>query len=479
MILPQKVKLRKLKKKQLKDLSAVLFWFFTGVILATFLLSSFSFIIFQKANENKVYPGIKVAGVDFGSKTEQEIKEYFTVKNQKLKDTTITLEYENEVATVSADKIGLGFDAELLSRQAIELGRSNNPLTNIGIISYAYFNGLNLPPSYRFSESTLFKELDPFLKRIEKEPVDAVFAFENGRVVTFKLSEDGIYLDRQNLNKKIKEETAKFFLGSEGKNISLKAPVEITEAEITTEKVNNLGIKELLGSGTSLFQHSIETRIFNINLAASRISGVLVAPGEVFSFNKALGDVSSFTGYKQAYIIQNGRTVLGDGGGVCQVSTTFFRAVLNSGLPIEERNAHAYRVQYYEQDSPPGLDATIYVPSVDLKFKNDTNHHILVQSAIDPYEQRLTFFIYGTKDGRETTITKPVITSQTPPPEPKYEDDPNLPVGQIKQVDFAAWGANVYFERFVKKDGEIIISDKFVSNYRPWQAVFSRGTKTQ
>ncbi|MEK9207877.1 MAG: VanW family protein, partial [Patescibacteria group bacterium] len=243
------------------------------------------------------------------------------------------------------------------------------------------------------------------------------------------------------------------------------------------EKVNKMGIKELIGSGTSLFQHSIETRIYNVNLAASRINGVLVSPGDTFSFAKSVGDVSSLTGYKQAYIIENGKTVLGDGGGVCQVSTTLFRAALNSGLPIVERNAHAYRVGYYEQDSPPGIDATVYVPSVDLKFKNDTGNYILIQSIIDPEELRLTFMIYGTKDGRISELSTPVVTNQTPAPPDKFEDDPNLPKGQIKQIDFAASGANVYFTRTVTKDGKVIIADKFSSNYRPWQAVYLRGTK--
>jgi vancomycin resistance protein YoaR len=246
---------------------------------------------------------------------------------------------------------------------------------------------------------------------------------------------------------------------------------------ITTENVNSLGIRELISEGTSLFYHSIENRIFNLSLAASRLNGILIAPGEVFSFNKALGDISSFTGYKQAYVIENGRTVLGDGGGVCQVSTTLFRAALRAGLPITERHTHAYRVGYYEEDAGPGIDAAIYSPTVDLRFKNDTDGHILIQSYADSVNMRLTFQLYGTKDGREVVINEPVILSQSPAPEPIYQDDPTLPKGEIKQVDFAAAGANVYFTRNVKKDGKIIIADKFVSNYRPWQAVFMRGTK--
>jgi vancomycin resistance protein YoaR len=254
-------------------------------------------------------------------------------------------------------------------------------------------------------------------------------------------------------------------------------PVNVVKPEITNENVNSLGITDLIGEGTSLFYHSIENRIYNIQLAANRLNGLLIAPGEVFSFDKALGDVSSFTGYKQAYVIENGKTVLGDGGGVCQVSTTLFRAALHAGLPIVERNPHAYRVGYYEEDSGPGIDAAVYVPSVDLKFRNDTGHSILIQAFADTQNLRLTFDLYGTKDNRVVTIGDPVVSSQTPAPATLYQDDPTLPKGEVKQVDFAADGANVYFTRTVSKDGKVVIADKFISNYRPWQAVYLRGTK--
>ena len=259
--------------------------------------------------------------------------------------------------------------------------------------------------------------------------------------------------------------------------ITFPIPIKIIEPNITTDKVNKLGIKELIGTGNSLFLDSIPSRIFNINLAAGRLNGILVAPGETFSFDQALGDISAFSGYKQAYIIQNGHTVLGDGGGVCQVSTTLFRAILNAGLPVVERHAHAYRVGYYEENSPPGIDATVYSPTVDLKFKNTTGNYILIQSQVDLDNLSLTFNLYGTKDGRQVTMTTPVVTNETPPPPDLYQDDPNLPVGVIQQTDFAAWGADVYFTRTVTQNGKQIIFDKFVSNFQPWQAVYLRGTK--
>jgi vancomycin resistance protein YoaR len=308
--------------------------------------------------------------------------------------------------------------------------------------------------------------------------VNALFQFENGKVAAFRPSSVGHRVNQEKIGDILLIKAPTIFLDDSVKAIIIPVSVDTIEPNLSTDKANNLGIKELIGSGTSLFRGSIENRIYNITLASSRLNGILVLPNETFSFNKALGDISSFTGYKQAYVIENGRTVLGDGGGVCQVSTTFFRALLNSGLPIAERTAHAYRVGYYEQDSPAGIDATIFVPTVDLKFKNDTSNHILVQTSVDPQELRLTVYLYGTKDGRIVTVTAPVVTNQVAPPPPAYQDDPTLSQGVVKQVDFEAWGATAQFSREVKKDGKVIISEKFTSNYRPWRAVFLKGTKT-
>lgn len=253
----------------------------------------------------------------------------------------------------------------------------------------------------------------------------------------------------------------------------VKLPVKVIEPK--NKLTNELGIKELIGSGVSHFAGSIENRKFNIGLAASRINGVLIPPGEEFSFVNTVGDISGASGYKQAYVIKSGRTVLDDGGGVCQVSTTVFRAALNSGLPITARTAHAYRVGYYEQGFPPGLDATIYSPSVDFKFKNDTGRHILLQTKV--IGTSLYIDLYGTSDGRTVSLTKPIVTGITPAPPEIRQDDPTLPKGTVKQVDFAAAGANVSFSRTVTKGGITYINETFKSNFRPWQAVFLVGTK--
>ncbi len=452
-------------------------WFLFGAVVGLFFFISFLYVVYKQTHTNLIYEGVTINGIDFGGKTQAEVIDYFDRKNELLRYTTFNLKGEGMTATISAKQIGFGYDSRLLAKQAYSVGRASNLIANMSLMLQAYLQGVPLSPAYQYKEDTLNQLLAPLSKKLDKKPVEAMFNFQNGKVVDFRLPKDGKAVDVNNIKEEIMNQAVSATSMNSPQIITIQIPVNTIKPKESASKGTDMGIRELIGQGTSLFQHSIENRIFNLTLAASRLNGIIVKPGEVFSTTKAVGDISTATGYKQAYVIENGKTVLGDGGGVCQVSTTLFRAALNAGLPIVERHPHAYRVGYYEQDSGPGIDAAIYYPSVDLKFKNDTGHSILIQSYVDPITQRITFNLYGTKDNRQVVMTKPVITSESPAPETLYQDDPTLPKGELKQVDFAAAGANVFFTRTVKKDGKVVISDNFVSNYRPWQAIFLRGTK--
>lgn len=309
----------------------------------------------------------------------------------------------------------------------------------------------------------------------DRDMIEPVFRFEHDRVQEFSPGVKGVSVQTDRLLPLILQQISQLEQSDEQK-ITIQIPHAEVEPKTNVSDVNNLGIKELLGKGTSRFAGSIPSRVFNVALASSRVNGILIPPGETFSFAKAVGDISKLTGYKEAYIIQGGKTILGDGGGVCQVSTTLFRAALNAGLPIVERRAHAYRVGYYEQGSGPGIDATVYVPSVDFKFKNDTAHHILVQTKVDTKNLTAEFSIYGTSDGRVANVGKPVVTNQIEPAEDQYIDDPTLPLGKLNHVEHKAWGARVSFNYSVTRNGETIYEKTFVSTYQPWRNVFMRGT---
>jgi vancomycin resistance protein YoaR len=316
-----------------------------------------------------------------------------------------------------------------------------------------------------------------FAQSIDRPPQNALFNFAGGRVLEFKPGMDGLTLDQEKTIKLITQALQDLEKNQQNNLVKVNLPVSSTKPSVSTEQVNTFGIKQLIGEGKSWFYGSIAARIYNIKLAASKINGVLVAPGETFSLNQAIGDISAATGFQQAYVIQEGRTVLGDGGGVCQVSTTVFRTVLDAGLPVEERHAHAYRVGYYEYNSAPGLDATIFYPTDDFKFKNDTPAHILIQTVVDTSQSLIKVQFYGTQDGRQVTISPSKVWDQVPPPPDLYQDDPTLPQGTVKQVDWRAWGAKVAFDWKVVRNGQNLQERTFYSQYKPWQAIFLRGTK--
>ena len=238
----------------------------------------------------------------------------------------------------------------------------------------------------------------------------------------------------------------------------------------------SLGITENIYSYTSYFYGSDSGRIQNIATAASRFHGLLVAPGATFSMAEILGDVSLDNGYAEAWIIYGDRTIKGVGGGVCQVSTTLFRTVFFSGLQINERHPHAYRVYYYEQtasgghdSSLAGLDATVYVPLVDFKFTNDTGNWLLMETYVG--SSSLTWKFYSTSDGRTVDWSTTGLTNKTDPPEPVYVENSDLSKGEVKQVDWAVEGATVVVSRSVYRGDTIIDDDVFSTQYMPWKAV--------
>jgi vancomycin resistance protein YoaR len=431
--------------------------------------------IFRNHYKGKVYPNVSVGTIPFGGKTTSEVASYWATRNEPFADVQFELQFEDTIATISGRDIELGYDADLSATQAYLVGRSGNWLSDLNVTFLQ--KSIDLVPYFRWNDSVIQETLMQLAQHIDIPVEDALFTFESGKVTAFRPSKDGRTMDIEQTRKRITE-AFNTVATTNQQRITIALPVLIARPAVTTDDTNSLGIKELIGTGYSEFRGSIAGRIHNVAHAASRFNGILIKPGEEFSFNETIGDISATTGYQAAYIIRDGRTVLGDGGGVCQVSTTLFRAALNAGLPIVERQAHAYRVSYYEQASfKPGLDATIFVPSVDLRIKNDTANHILIQTIADTKNLTLRFELYGTRDGRQAEISNHLVWAHTPAPPPLYQDDPTLPVGVVKQVDWAAAGAKSSFQYKVTRGSEILQDTTFYSNYRPWQAVYLKGTK--
>ncbi len=425
-------------------------------------------------HRGRIYPHVFVLDTQVSGLDPQQLEQFWTNKNQKFADQHFEFRSDQLVATVSGQEMGLGYDSKLIATQAFLVGRSGLFLADLN--AKLLQPAVKITPYLRYERQILVDALTGLATRIDSPAADALFQFTDGKVSSFRPSRSG---QRLNIDKTLAnfDKLLTDLPDGEKATVSLPVVIETLAPKVTTDQVNDFGIRELIGTGYSEFAGSIPGRIHNVALAAGRLNGVLIGPGETFSFNQIVGDISAATGYQSAYIIKDGRTVLGDGGGVCQVSSTMFRAALNAGLQIVERHPHAYRVHYYEEGGvKPGLDATVFSPSVDLKIKNTTGTHILIQTKTDTKNLTLTFDLYGTNDGRRAEIIDHLVWAQTPPPPPLYQDDPTLPKGVIKQVDWSAWGAKTSFKYKVTRNGEILEDTKFISNFRPWQAVYLRGT---
>ena len=256
--------------------------------------------------------------------------------------------------------------------------------------------------------------------------------------------------------------------------LMLKPILPTVHANATAQE---LGITELITQTTTWFYGSTPERKHNIARAAAQFFGIVIAPGEEFSFNRYLGDVTEEAGFSTGLIILGGRTIEGVGGGVCQVSTTLYQAAFWAGFPITTRLEHGYRVHYYDDGEGPGMDATVFSPLVDFRFVNNTDHYLLLENYYNEQYEALTFKLYSTSTGRRVVKEEPIFENVLPPNPDVWEFNPDLAEGEIKQVDWAVEGADVTVVRRVyDANGNLMYgTEYFISHYIPWQNIYQYG----
>lgn len=274
-----------------------------------------------------------------------------------------------------------------------------------------------------------------FADKADRDPKNARLTVQDSKVVVSVPAENGIMVDIEKSLRTLEE----MLRTSQNTKLSIPLKSTVTPAKVSAETLSNLGITELIGTATTNFRGSPKNRIYNINRAVQDFNGIIIDAGATFSFVDHLGEVDGEHGYLPELVIKNNKTEPEFGGGICQVSTTVFRAALQSGLKITERRNHAYPVQYYK---PYGMDATIYIPKPDLQFKNNTPGAILLVPEVDG--TLLTFSVYGTRDGRTTAIDGPHILESNPD-------------GSMKTV---------FTQTVTDGSGQVFINDSFWSNYK-------------
>lgn len=331
----------------------------------------------------------------------------------------------------------------------------------------------------RVDEELLARAVEGLAQLADSGTAEPRLRFADGRVQIVAEGAPGWRLDQEQAIAQIGD----LLMSPAAITRTLELPGTVLEPQITAENLDTLGIVELVGEGLSSFVGSAAYRITNIKAGAARMDGVLIAPGEEFSFNRQLGEVDAENGFVEGYAIIGNRTQLEWGGGVCQDSTTVFRAAFWAGLPITERHAHAFYISWYDRfglgpnGDGQGLDAAIYTGVNDLKFVNDTGSWLLMQTEVDEVNQVLAVRLYGTKPNREVRLEGPYISNEIrAPSEPVYVDDPDLPRGTVRQTDTARGGRDIVIERVILEDGVEVRRDSFFTRFRAWPNIYARGT---
>lgn len=293
---------------------------------------------------------------------------------------------------------------------------------------------------------------------------DATFKTNNG-AVSIVPSQEGVGPDVEQLAQSLTDE-----LKDSGSDRVVELHTDRTVPKLTTAKARGMGIRDRIAYYTTTYESGNRPRVNNIHLLGDSLNGTLIAPGDTFSFNEAAGQRTAEKGYQEANAIVNGKLVPQLGGGVCQVGTTVFNAVFESGLPVIERKNHSFYISHY----PKGRDATVSWGGPDLKFKNDTDHWILV--SVSYTSSSITVALYGTDPGYDVEAKVGEWTNMRPFPTENTKD-PRLESGTKVVEDAGVTGRTIRVERFVTKDGKVVRTDTFVSNYKPKAQVVRVGTK--
>lgn len=391
----------------------------------------------------------------------EALKPFLGLANQMAKETSLVFVYKNRKWKVDGGK----FVSWLTVKEDGELGVESAKLE--AYLSASVGPLINNPPrNSRFEiRDGKFVEISPGAPGnvidIKKtaERVERIIP----RVDRSYAKTGNLFLALQN----IAEEEKIIFEGG-----VINIPIEIIRAEprVTQESISQYKIKDLVGYARTSFAGSSKDRINNIKVGVSKLTGLLLAPGEEFSAVKAIGSVTEADGYVKEYVIKDNKSVKELGGGLCQIATTLFRLALDSGFKITARTEHRYVVKYYG----PGLDATVYSPQPDLRFINNTDNFVLLQGSVKGTD--LIFEFYGTEDGRSVSISEPRISNEKPPAETKYIDSPELPKGTTECSETPRKGMTAEVTYTVTKLDGSSETQIFKSVYQPWGKICLVGT---
>lgn len=435
-------------------------------IIICFLVGFTSYAYFKvKKYQGVILPGIKIGGLDLSGKTKEQALKILGEKQDSIeRNNKITIKAEGKSYYIQYSNLNIKYDINSALDEAYSYGKEGNIFKKYLDIKKAKKKNFTLKFTYDYEKiRDIIAEIS---KSVDKEPKDAKINFTNAGGIQIISEVEGKKLQADKLEKKIKEEIEK----NNGEDFALDAPLQVAKPKVTKEKLKQ--IDTLLATFSTSYRSSSYQRATNVKLSTESINGTLVMPGEVFSFNNVVGRRTAEKGYMAAGVIVGNKLESGLGGGVCQVSSTLYNAVLKAGLSSVERAHHSFPSSYV----PYGMDATVDYGNIDYKFKNTFEYPIYVVGYTGG--RVVTFNIYSNKSLKNRTYSLENTVYQTLQATVQTKDDPNLEEGKTEEIQPAHTGYKVKVYRNIYENGNLVkkelISDDF---YRPVNGIVKKGTK--
>ena len=394
-------------------------------------------------NRNRIFPGVSAFGVELGGLKKEEAREILQPIASKMIDTPRILVFEDkEINFIPHKELDAFIDLNRVVEETYSIARTGNIFRTLKDRIVVWRKGYEVPYQAEFNLQKFEDFQNKISSLINRSPGDAYI--EGNKIIE---SRTGVKLDLE----RFKEEITESLKCLDEEKFLSDLPVIIVDPKITTQNIlTELAINGELGTYYTSLENKEENTIYNIKLSSEVINGILVKPKEIFSFNKYVGHAEKADGYKESTIIANGLFVNGYGGGICQVSSTLYNAALLANLPIVERYNHSV---YGEATKyvPLGQDAAIFYGFKDLKFKNNSEHTIVIFSKV--FKDKLQINIFGgNKDKVEVEIIskdKKVIDCQI-----IREKNSKLEAGQEIVAQEGVPGYQIKTYRITRKDGE-------------------------
>ena len=441
-----------------------------GIIIAVSVLvvGAAGFIAYQYNNvkswSNLMYPGVKIEGEDVSGKTKDQAKQIIEQKHGAVEKKKVNISTPDRTYTLDYSKLNPKYNVDEVVNEAFSYGKNLNLFQKYKLIKGSETKEYKL--KFTYNSNPINELINNIEKDTNKDPVNAGLRGTEGNFTVIP-DQNGRKLNKDALQKEI---VAKID-GSLGTDVNIKAPIDVVTAKITADKLASI-TSRIATFSTDYGSISSSERANNIILATKGINGRILMPGDTFSFNDTLGERTAAKGYQAAPVIIGNQVDSGLGGGICQVSTTLYNAILRANINSVERSHHSLPSHYV----PLGMDATVDYGNLDYKFKNTLNYPVYIQG--DTSDGRVTFNIYSNSSLSNIVTDVKSEVYQTIQPGVQYVDDPTLPVGQTQQVQAPSTGFKVKVTKTTTQNGTVIsqgvVADDF---YKPVDAIIKRGTK--